>query len=393
MIIQRIFHLYAEQGKGYRAVADTLNQEGIPTARGPQWSRIYSGEWTDTTIRSLLINQVFAGDMIWNRRTDARFHKIQEGRAVERERVHASRLVPNDESDWIIIRDAHPALISRRLFEQAKQKRENHPSSIEQRGRNPRLQTHGKTWSGRRSRFILSGLLTCARCGSRYQGITQGRGKKLRDGMRVVRSSYGCGGYITKGKAICEMNLIPQRDLETLAIDAVLGFYQPCLEKGGREKIVAIVRKQMGCDNEELVAARARAEEEQERVGSIINNLLDNLTADNREFVDGRLKELSNQRKQLESRLAELDRLAASQAEINSIVTDALQFISGLKFTLHQGLPQEKLCALRQCVERILIDKPGGTVIVKIKAVPASTIQEVEELERELGSADAVAAQ
>ncbi len=162
------------------------------------------------------------------------------------------------------------------------------------------------------------------------------------------------------------------------------------MEQGGREKIVAIVRKQMGCDDEELVAARARAEDEQQRVTAIINNLLDNLTADNREFVDGRLKELNNQRKQLELRLAELDRLAASQAEINAIVTDALQFISGLKFTLNQGLPQEKLCALRQCVERILIDKPDRSVVVKIKAVPASAIQELEELARELNLADAV---
>ena len=45
------------------------------------------------------------------------------------------------------------------------------------------------------------------------------------------------------------------------------------------------------------------------------------------------------------------------------------------------------------CVERILIDKPGRAVIVKIKAVPVSTIQEVEELARELAQADAVAAQ
>ncbi len=105
------------------------------------------------------------------------------------------------------------------------------------------------------------------------------------------------------------------------------------------------------------------------------------------------MKELNAQRKQLDSRLAELDRLAASQAEINAMVTDALQFISGLKFTLEQGLPQEKLCDLRQCVERILIDKPGGSVIVRIKAVPASTIQEVEELARELNLADAAVLQ
>ncbi len=149
----------------------------------------------------------------------------------------------------------------------------------------------------------------------------------------------------------------------------------------------------MGCDNEELLAARQPAEDEQQRVGDIIKNLLDHITADNREFVDGRLKELNDQRKQLEFRLAELDRPAASQAEIKSIVTEALQFISGLKFTLNQGLPQEKLCALRQCVERILIDKPGRSVIVKIQAVPASTIQEIGELACELAPADAAAAQ
>ena len=42
--------------------------------------------------------------------------------------------------------------------------------------------------------------------------------------MRVVTSSYACGGYITKGKKICEMNPILQQDLEMLVIDAVLRF-------------------------------------------------------------------------------------------------------------------------------------------------------------------------
>ncbi len=82
--------------------------------------------------------------------------------------------------------------------------------------------------------------------------------------------------------------------------------------------------------------------------------------------------------------------MSLAQTQINAIVIDALQLVSGLKFALTQGLPQEKLCTLRQCVERILIDKPGGTVIVKIKAVPASTILEVQELARALNLADAV---
>jgi site-specific DNA recombinase len=132
-VIERLFQVYAEQGKGYRSLADTLNQEGIPTLRGPKRSHIYTGFWTDSTIRSILVNAIYAGDMVWNRRTDARFHRISNGQAVDRESVHGARLVPNQREDWIVARDAHPPLVSRRLFEQARQRLESHPKSIEHR--------------------------------------------------------------------------------------------------------------------------------------------------------------------------------------------------------------------------------------------------------------------
>ncbi|MHC4265701.1 MAG: recombinase family protein [Planctomycetota bacterium] len=40
----------------------------------------------------------------------------------------------NDKTDWIVVRDAHPALINRRLFEGVKQQLETRVASIEQRG-------------------------------------------------------------------------------------------------------------------------------------------------------------------------------------------------------------------------------------------------------------------
>ena len=81
--VKRIFKMYAGEGKGYKAIAMTLNAEDVPTARGPAWSHIYSGTWTATTIRAILVNPIYAGDMVWNRRTDARFHRIGDGRPVE----------------------------------------------------------------------------------------------------------------------------------------------------------------------------------------------------------------------------------------------------------------------------------------------------------------------
>ena len=294
--------------------------------------------------------------------------------------VHGARLVPNSKEDWIIVRDAHQSLISRRLFEQTRERLKSKPQSIEQRGINPRLKTHGRTWNGKRSRFMLSGLLKCGLCGNRYQGVTRNKGKKRLDGSRVKTFSYGCGGYITKGTSICQMNAIPKEELESKTIEAVLDFYRSYLEKGGRKILAEAVKAQTQTEKEDITSARQRAQTKQEKIGKTIDNLLDNITEINRDHVDRRLNELTTKKQQIEARLEELEQLSLSQAEIDTIVTDGLQFLAGLEFTLHNGLPQEKLVALRQCIEKIWINIPAGEIKLAIYLVPAGNLQATEDL-------------
>ncbi|MHC4466971.1 MAG: recombinase family protein [Planctomycetota bacterium] len=374
-----VFNMYVNQGMGFKSIAYTLNNKNVPAARNSKWSHIYSGTWTDTTLRAILVNPIYSGDMVWNRRTDARFHKISNGQAVDRKDIHGARLVPNDKTDWIVVRDAHPALINRRLFEGVKQQLESRVASIEQRGRDPRVKTHGKTWNGKRNRFILSGLLKCSLCGSRYQGVTRAKGKRRMDGTKIRRYYYGCGGYITKGRKICEMNPIPKEELEEKVIEAVLEFYSPYLQKHGRNMLAEIIKQQTGAEQEDVAGARQRAEDELSRISQIIDNLLDNLNETNREFVDKRLNELSKQRQQLEQRLEELDRLSISQGEVQTMAADAMKFISSLEFTLQKGLPQEKLTVLRQCIERVWINKPKNTMKLAIRLIPVGNFINTQE--------------
>ncbi len=197
---------------------------------------------------------------------------------------------------------------------------------------------------------------------------------------------------VKKWTTICRRSLsrqgprrIPQEGLEKLVIETVLEFYAPCLEKDGRQKIVALVRDRLGCEHEEFAAARQRAEQEQQRVREIINNLLDNITKTNREHVDSRLKELNAQGKQLEARLEELERLACSQQDICAVVNEACEFLRGLAFTFERGLPQDKLAALRQCIHRIVIDKPSGTMRLAIRELPAACVDGLHEVQVSIG--------
>lgn len=350
-IIRCIFKMYVE-GKGYRAIAETLNSEKVPTSRGAAWSHIYTGLWTDTTIRSILVNPIYAGDMVWNRRTDGRFHKIVKGQAAERTPVHGARLVANQESDWIIIKDTHQALIPRRTFEQARRSREERPSSSSQRGKVSRPIGN---WKGQRSRFILSGLLECALCGNRYQGYTCTKGKRRTDGTVVKTFSYACGGYITKGAKVCQLNPINQDVLEKTAIDAVIEFYKPYL--GNRRKLLAAIREATGLESKEVASKRKQLQKEMDQIAKTINKLIDNISEINREFVDRRLIELRRQRDSIQLQLEQLDGLAVSESELQTMTNDAMRFITGMEFILRNGVPEERRSVLRNCVSRIRTNK------------------------------------
>ena len=175
------------------------------------------------------------------------------------------------------------------------------------------------------------------------------------------------------------MNAIPQKTLEEKAIKIVLDFYEPFLDKGGRKKLAQVIKAQISTEAEEFVAARKRGRRQLNKINKTINNLLDNITSANREFVDQRLCELRQEKYELEARLEELDRLSLSRDQINSIVSDSMKFLASLEFVLREDVPQEKLVALRRCIEKISINKPDGTITMTVRSVPTGNLEGTEQ--------------
>jgi hypothetical protein len=89
---------------------------------------------------------------------------------------------------------------------------------------------------------------------------------------------------------------------------------------------------------------------------------------------------LKKQKAQLETRLEELERLESSQDEIQNIISEAIRYISSLEFILKNGLPQEKLVALRQCIKRIALNKSAGEIEMVVCVVPIGNLQATQEL-------------
>ena len=374
--VRWMFRMYTQEGRGLKTIADALNRAEVPTARGPGWSAVHDPArgiargWTCSTVRAILVNPIYAGDMVWNRRTDARFHRISDGRAVERRAAHGARLVPNPEEDWIFVRDAHEPVISREVWEQACAIREGRASVLAAAGTNlarrfGRQQCDRKPieWSGMRAQFLLSGLIKCGRCGCKYQGVTRVKGKPRVDGSRVKTRSYACGGYISKGRSACVFGPVPQDWLEQRVIDEVLRFYtERYLVEGGMDRLAREVREALGHEAVDLADAQRRLDEDRTRVEGTIANLLDNLSNATRDLAEERLATLRVERERLARRAEELERLSLNEGRVRDTTHEVGTFLAGLDHTLRHAPGEHRKAAVRRCVEGITVRSDGEAI-------------------------------
>lgn len=366
-VIRQIFEAAAQDEKGLGAIAEQLNRMGVASPRGPLWARMYQGAWTKGTIRAILDNPAYTGDLVWNRRTDARFFQIQGGRAKERREAFGARLVPNPSEDWITVRDVHPALVSRRVFERARDVRTRKPTSVLQTGQNPRV-VGG--WKGQRSRFLLSGIAFCARCGVRYEGRKCAKGKRRADGTHVVTYSYCCGSYIRKGKSACALGSVLQVSLEQAVVAAVIAAYEPFRGIDGLARLAEAMKELIDTDSQDIESARERAREEAAEVEASIARLLDHLSDVTRPVIEERIAALSTQRAAVRTRQLELERLEVSKVEAQELVQVTHAFLDRLEEMLRSASPEDRISTLRRCVEKLVIDAERLVATVTLRSIP-----------------------
>lgn len=95
-IVREVYRAFVHDKRGEQDIADDLNRRGIPTDLGRPWTR--------GTIHQLLINEKYAGDNVWNRRS----FKLKKKR------------VRNDPDMWIRAQGAFEAIVERDIFEAAR---------------------------------------------------------------------------------------------------------------------------------------------------------------------------------------------------------------------------------------------------------------------------------
>jgi site-specific DNA recombinase len=188
-IVKRIFELSAS-GRSLKAITRTLNSEHVPSPR-PREDRL-GGEWCPTAIREMLKNELYIGNVVWNR---SKFVKVP-GTNKRRRRVRP-------ESEWLRAFNPELAVVPADLWRAVRARFAalpgvwGYPAT---RGLAPRAMT---------STYLFSGLLKCGECGANLIIATGGGTHR--------HKKYACSRRFNRGG--CENDLYIRRDdLEDLLL-------------------------------------------------------------------------------------------------------------------------------------------------------------------------------
>ncbi len=185
-IVRRIFELYLS-GVGQNSIAKILNEEEIPCPSeykkkcGLNYhngNRLAStAYWTYSTVRRILQNEIYVGNMVQNRS----FRQICGKNAVS---------LPREK--WIVVENTHEPIVNREDWDRAQ-------SLLRSNARQTGLSNH---------MHAFAGLLRCADCGRAMVKIR-------RKGSTV----FNCGSYNRYGRRFCSIHSVTERELECIVVD------------------------------------------------------------------------------------------------------------------------------------------------------------------------------
>lgn len=183
--VKWLFETYADTDTGLRSLADQLNSRGVPGPTG--------GPWYAASIKAMLENQNYTGTFTWAKRREGKYFSVAAGQIRERDRREVTlspsgkpHAVDNPREAWIVAENAHEALIDKALFERVQAK-------IQERRRGKPGAAYRSHTRRNADRYLLSGLVYCARCGCKMHGANS-----VAKGHSYPK--YVCSTYCRSGK-------------------------------------------------------------------------------------------------------------------------------------------------------------------------------------------------
>ena len=354
-------------GVGFKGIADELNRRGLMSPKGRLWSF--------TTIKAMLENPVYRGDVVWNRRSESKFYRVRDGRAdAMRPREESGRVERTVEDDWIVMPDAVPAIVDRETWDLAQ-------VNVLERAK-------AKGGTGKQTnRWLLSGVLRCGDCGHGYWGERKRKGHKA--GRSVVETSYyACSGRRGRGKVTCPHPAhVRADDLEAWVLGKLSGLVMidDLTVDAAVDRLVETASLRTA-DRDNI----DRLDIELAEIDATVNALLTGLDPANLPLVNDRLTQLRRRKEQLQ-RERRVAKTASRPFDELAIRRWATERISGLADAIDGRRNEHVRRVLTSYVDEIVIWPSTKTGILRVNAFAAGLQNDTDRPEVGRSCVDEVA--
>jgi site-specific DNA recombinase len=340
-VVKDIFRMCLD-GMGFLSIAASLNAKGIPGPVGHIWGY--------TTVKAILENPTYRGDLVWNRRTEAKFYRVRNGRAQKRQRqAGEAKVLRTPKDEWVVVPGAVPAIVSRKDWEKAQVL--------------VAKQRHARGGAGHRNRrWLLTGLLEYGDCGHKFWGDPRKKGRKA-GRAEVVTNYYACSGRRTHGETICRVpstlraEHIAQWVLGKLS--RIVATDEQAVEQAIERFIESAATKHAGAADADRIAREIR------QIDDMVTALTMNIDPANLDMLNDRLTQLRLRRGALQEELRVARRSTANQ-DLDELRRWARTRLTGLKDAMDGVRDDHTREVIGSYVERIVVwpsEKRGEMVL------------------------------
>jgi hypothetical protein len=307
---------------------------------------------------------------VWNLSAQGKFHRLSGGKAEERPRTEYDKHSWNQEKDWVVCENAHPAIVDRETFAKAQQ-------ILLERGANYKASSH-PSGRGKQSPYLLTGRVICKRCGKHCHGHRPTKGKHRNDGTRVATEYYVCNSYTDGNRSICPDSLYRREPLETGVVGLVAARVNAILSNGGIDGLRAAVEREISAEVPDVDAEVAQITAGLSEVANRVDVLIDSLTPVNKEFVDKKIVELKEKKEMLEARLAEMQTMKREEVDCHEIAEQVMATVSRFEDLFPYGTVEERKEFIGLFLDRVELDPDNrvGEVYIKRFPMPVEDIGE-----------------
>ena len=195
-LVRRIFAMRAS-GMTYRQIAVALNDESAPPPgvvfyqrRGEKDPRRVNHKWAETTVKNIIRNEVYIGNMVQGRSGTVSYK--------------CRKAVMKPKEEWVRVEGTHEPIISRDIWEtvvnmdRSKYRKRDVPES---------------------KSSIFTGLVYCADCAFKMR--VHSDKYQLKSGETGRRNYFLCGNYARSGKTACSIHSIKEEVLYRIVLEDI----------------------------------------------------------------------------------------------------------------------------------------------------------------------------